>query len=101
MARTAANATRSAQPSLATAYYGLRETDSLHDLLADTIVQYKRSLEIAQNQYSAGTAARSDVITAQAQLLAAQAQEINTGIAPAQFEHAIPVLMGRPPARLS
>jgi len=96
-----ANATLSAQSSLATAYYELRQTDSLHDLLDDTVAQFKRSLEITQNQYSAGTSARSDVITAQAQLLAAQAQEINTGIARAQFEHAIAVLMGRPPAGLS
>ena len=78
-----ANATLSMQSLLATAYFELRETDSLHDLLADTVAQYKRSLDITQNQYSAGTAARSDVITAQAQLLAAEAQEINTGGRPA------------------
>ena len=96
-----ANATLSMQSSLATAYFELRETDSLHDLLDDTVAQYKRSLDITQNQYAAGTSARSDVITAQAQLLAAEAQEINTGVARAQFEHAIAVLMGRPPAGLS
>ena len=66
-----ANATLSMQSALATAYFELRETDSLHDLLDDTVAQYKRSLDITQNQYTAGTAARSDVITAQAQLLAA------------------------------
>ena len=96
-----ANATLSMQSALATAYFELRETDSLHDLLDDTVAQYKRSLDITQNQYSAGTAARSDVITAQAQLLAAEAQEINTGVARGQDEHAIAILMGRPPAGLS
>ena len=96
-----ANATLSAQSSLAAAYYGLRETDSLHDLLNDTVAQFQRSLDITQNQYTAGTSARSDVITAKAQLLAAQAQEINTAVARTQFEHAIAVLMGRPPAGLS
>ena len=96
-----ANATLSMQSALATAYFELRETDSLHDLLADTVAQYKRSLDITQNQYTAGTSARSDVITAQAQLLAAQAQEINTGVARAQDEHAIAILMGRPPAGLT
>jgi NodT family efflux transporter outer membrane factor (OMF) lipoprotein len=79
----------------------LRETDSLHDLLDDTVKQYKRALDITQNQYQAGTAARSDVITAQALVLAAQAQEINTEVARGQFEHAIAVLIGRPPAGLS
>lgn len=96
-----ANATLSMQSSLATAYHELRETDSLHDLLADTVTQYQRSLKITQNQYIAGTAARSDVITAQALVLAAQAQEIATDVARAQYEHAIAVLMGRPPAGLS
>jgi NodT family efflux transporter outer membrane factor (OMF) lipoprotein len=79
----------------------LRETDSLYDLLDDTIGQYKRSLDITQNQYRAGTSARSDVITAQALVLTAEAQKLNTGVARAQFEHAIAVLMGRPPAGLS
>jgi NodT family efflux transporter outer membrane factor (OMF) lipoprotein len=96
-----ANATLSAQSSLAQAYVQLREADSLFDLLADTVKQYQRSLDITQNQYNAGTSAKSDVITAQAQLLAAQAQEINTGVARAQNEHAIAVLMGRPPSQLS
>jgi NodT family efflux transporter outer membrane factor (OMF) lipoprotein len=96
-----ANAKLSAQSSLATAYFELRETDSLHDLLDNTVKQYQRALEITQNQYHAGTAARSDVITAQALVLAAQAQEINTGVARAQDEHAIAVLMGRPPVGLS
>jgi NodT family efflux transporter outer membrane factor (OMF) lipoprotein len=96
-----ANARLSAQSSLATAYYELRETDSLHDLLDDTVKQYNRSLTITQNKKIAGTSAQSDVITAQALVLAAQAQEINTGVARGQYEHAIAVLMGRPPAGLS
>ena len=100
-AATLANAKLSAQSSLATAYYELRQTDSLHDLLDDTVKQDKRSLDITQNQYHAGTAAQSDFITAQALVLAAQAQEVNTGVARAQFEHAVATLMGRPPEGLS
>ena len=100
-AATLDNAKLSAQSSLATAYYELRETDQLHDLLGDTVKQYKRSLDITGNQYHAGTAAQSDFITAQALVLAAQAQEVNTDVARTQFEHAIAVLMGRPPAGLS
>jgi NodT family efflux transporter outer membrane factor (OMF) lipoprotein len=96
-----ANARLSLQSTLATAYFELRETDSLYDLLIDTVGQYKRSLDITQNQYKAGTSARSDVITAQALVLTAQAQAINTGVARAQYEHAIAVVMGRPPAGLS
>jgi NodT family efflux transporter outer membrane factor (OMF) lipoprotein len=96
-----ANATLSSQSALALAYVQLREADSMHDLYADTVQQYQRSLQITQNQYDAGTSAKSDVITAQAQLLAAQASEIATGVPRAQNEHAIAVLMGRPPVELS
>ena len=95
------NATLSAQATLAVDYFQLRQLDSLEALLNDVVAQYQRSLKIAQDQYTAGTAARSDVITAQAQLLSTRAQAINVGIARAQFEHAIAVLMGRPPAELS
>jgi NodT family efflux transporter outer membrane factor (OMF) lipoprotein len=73
----------------------------MYDLFLDTVRQYQRSLDITQNQYTAGTAAKSDVITAQALLLAAQASQINTGVVRQQSEHAIAVLMGRPPSGLS
>ena len=96
-----ANATLAAQSALALAYVTLRQADSLEDLLAGTIEDYKRSVTITQNQYNAGTAAKSDVITAQAQLLNAQAAFIAAGVSRAQSEHAIAVLMGRPPAGLS
>ena len=96
-----ANATLAAQSALALAYVTLRQADSLEDLLAGTIDDYKRSVTITQNQYNAGTAAKSDVITAQAQLLNAQAALIAAGVTRAQSEHAIAVLMGRPPAGLS
>ena len=79
----------------------LREADSLENLLEQTVVEFKHSLTITQNQYNAGTAAKSDVITAQAQVLNAQAALIAAGVTRAQSEHAIAVLMGRPPAGLS
>lgn len=96
-----ANATLASQSELALAYVTLREADSLEDLLTRTVVEYQRSVTITQNQYNAGTAAKSDVITAEAQLLNAQASLIAAGVSRAQSEHAIAVLMGRPPAGLS
>ena len=96
-----ANALLAAQSALGFAYVTLRQADSLEDLLARTIEDYKRSVTITQNQYNAGTAAKSDVITAQAQLLNAQASFIAAGVSRAQSEHAIAVLMGRPPSGLS
>lgn len=91
----------SAQAQLATDYFELHYSDSLNDLLDATVKGYQRSLEITQNQYAVGMVARSDVITAQAQLLAAQAQGINVGVQRAQFEHAIALLVGKTPVELS
>ena len=96
-----ANATLSEQSVLALAYVTLREDDSLEDLLNRTVVEFKHSLTITQNQYNAGTAAKSDVITAESQVLNAQAALIAAAVTRATSEHAIAVLMGRPPAGLS
>jgi NodT family efflux transporter outer membrane factor (OMF) lipoprotein len=96
------NAKLSAQAQLATAYFNLRAADSLSDLLRRTIALDKKTLGIVQNQFNAGFSVTSgDVATAQAQLLNVQAQLIDTGVQRAQFEHAIAVLIGRPPAELS
>jgi len=98
---TLANATLAEQSALAVAYITLREADSAHDLYADTVKQYQRALDITQNQYNQGTVAKSDVITAQAQVLSAQALEVQTEVSRQQSEHAIAVLAGRPPAELN
>ena len=101
IAANLANALLAEQAALALAYVQLRQADSLEALLTRTVEDYKRSLQIAQNQYNAGTAAKSDVITAEAQVLNAQVALIAAGVSRAQSEHAIAVLMGRPPAGLS
>jgi NodT family efflux transporter outer membrane factor (OMF) lipoprotein len=96
-----ANARLSAQATLASDYFQMRGADQLKMLLHDTVEAFKRSLKITQDQYNAGTAAKTDVITAQTQLQSAQAQEINTGVQRAALEHAIAVLIGKTPADLS
>jgi len=95
------NAKLSEQATLATAYFNLRASDSLKDLLDRTIVQYKRTLEITRNQYKGGTVSQADLITAETQVLTTEAQAINVGVARAQYEHAIAVLIGRPPSELA
>jgi len=91
----------SAEAMLATDYFNLRAEDALARLLRDTVVQYRRALDITQNQYNAGVAARSDVIQAETQLQTVQAQLIAVGVQRAQYEHAIAVLAGEPPAALA
>lgn len=96
-----ASARLSAQALLATDYFELRVNDELKRLLDATIDADARSLEITQNRYASGTAAKSDVAQAQAQLEITRAQAINVGVQRAQLEHAIAVLIGKPPAELS
>ena len=95
------NAKLSTQSLLATAYFNLRAADSLQVLLDQTVLAYKKTLTITQNQHDAGTASLGDVATARAQVLNTESQAINVGIMRAQFEHAIAALMGRPPADLT
>jgi NodT family efflux transporter outer membrane factor (OMF) lipoprotein len=96
-----ANATLSEQALLATDYVDLRGADSEITLLQQTVAAYRKSLQITENQFNAGTAALLDVITARTQLEGAQAQLISAGEARAQYEHAIAVLAGEAPASLS
>ncbi|HXU59571.1 MAG TPA: TolC family protein, partial [Verrucomicrobiae bacterium] len=51
----------SAQAALATNYFELRIADDLQSLLNATVVAFARSLQITQNRYDAGTAAKTDV----------------------------------------
>jgi NodT family efflux transporter outer membrane factor (OMF) lipoprotein len=96
-----ASARLSAQSDLATFYFQLRFQDSLGKLLSDTVHEDQRSLEIVRNQYKAGTAPRSDVITAETLVKTTQASLIAVELLRAQFEHAIALLIGKPPADLS
>jgi len=71
------------------------------DLLQRTVTEYEKSLQLTHNQYAVGVAGRSDVALAETQLKSTQAQAINAGIQRAALEHAIAVLMGKPPAGFS
>ncbi len=91
----------SLQGLVATDYFQLRGADALQSLLDRTVVNYQRSLTIVQNQYDAGTAARSALITARTQLQTTQAQAVNVGVQRAALEHALAALTGKPPAALT
>jgi NodT family efflux transporter outer membrane factor (OMF) lipoprotein len=94
-------ATLSYQAQLATAYFNLRAEDALKDLLDQTAKTYQKTLDIAEHNYAAGTKSKADVAAARAQLLDAQSQAIATGVFRAQYEHAIAILIGVPPAELT
>ena len=96
-----ANARLSAQSELAIDYVQLRADDELKRLTDLTVEGYRRSLQITTNQYNAGIAAKSDLLTAQTQLANAQAQSADYIRQRQQMEHAIAVLAGMAPAELT
>ncbi|MDC8756121.1 efflux transporter outer membrane subunit [Janthinobacterium fluminis] len=88
----------SAQGELAVNYFSLRQSDAQLALLAATIDGYRRVLDITQNRFDAGIAAKSDVLQAQTQLANARIDELALVRQRAQLEHAIAVLLGKAPA---
>lgn len=96
-----ASARLSAQGELALNYLSLRQTDAQKALLASTLAGYQRSLEITQNRYAAGIAAKTDVLQAQTQLANAQADDAGLVRQRAQLEHAIAVLVGQAPGNFT
>jgi len=82
-------------------YFSLRIADAQARLLRETIAGYAQTLKVTQNRYQAGVAAKSDVVQAETQLKAAQAQLADLALAREQLQNAIAVLAGETPAALS
>jgi NodT family efflux transporter outer membrane factor (OMF) lipoprotein len=95
------NARLSYQAELAQDYFQLRGTDGEKELLETTVKSYQDYLKLTQDRFNSGVASGSDVALAQTQLETARAQLIEYDVARAQYEHAIAVLAGKPPAELS
>src|SRR5260370_36486675 len=91
----------SLQAELAFDYFELRAADAQRQLLDDTVKAYAGALKLTTNRYEGGAAPRSDVAQAKTQLASTQSQDPDIGVRRAQFEHAIAVLAGKPPADLS
>ena len=91
----------SAQATLSEDYFLLRVQDAQIRLLNDTVAAYEKSLQLTRNQYAVGVVGRVDVAQAETQLSSTRAQAIDAAIQRAQLEHAIAVLVGKPPAEFS
>jgi NodT family efflux transporter outer membrane factor (OMF) lipoprotein len=91
----------STQTALAQAYFSLRAADEQRRILDTTLADYEASLHIVRTLYNNGLASEEDLAEADTQLDSAEAQATDLGIARAQFEHAIAVLIGVSPERFS
>ncbi len=89
------------QAELALAYFGLHGTDGARESLERTVKSYEEYLQLTQDRFNSGVSSGADVAQAQTQLETARAQLIDYGVARAQYEHAIAILIGKPPAALS
>ncbi len=93
-----ANVGLTLQAELALDYFSLRGLDAQKQLLDSTVVSYQKALDLTQTRYNGGLASAVDVAQAQTQLETTRAQSIDVEVERAQFEHAIAVLIGQPPA---
>jgi len=86
----------SLRAELASDYFEMRGMDSQKQLLDNTVKSYEDYLKLTEIRYRGGVATEADVALAQTQLETTQAQDIDVGVARAQYEHAIATLIGVP-----
>ena len=86
---------------LAFDYFELRSADAEQKLLDDTVVAYRKALELTTNRFEGGAAAGNEVAQAQTQLESTRTEDADVAVRRAQFEHAIAVLTGAAPASFS
>ena len=85
---------------LAVDYLDLRSADAQRKLLNDTVVAYQNALQLTEDRYNGGASPLSDVTQARTLLQTAQVDATNVDIYRAAYEHAIAVLIGKPPAHI-
>jgi len=86
---------------LAFDYLDLRSADAQRKLLNDTVVAYQHALQLTEDRYNGGASPLSDVTQARTLLQTAQVDATNVDIFRAAYEHAIAVLIGKPPAEFT
>jgi NodT family efflux transporter outer membrane factor (OMF) lipoprotein len=88
----------SLEAELALDYFELRSADAQKQLLDDTVKAYTNNLQLTANRFKGGVAPKADVAQAQTQLDTTRVQDTDVTVQRAQFEHAIAILIGKPPA---
>jgi NodT family efflux transporter outer membrane factor (OMF) lipoprotein len=82
------------QASLAIFLFELRGQDALRKIFDETIEADKKSVELTRARFETGIDNEISLVQAQQALQSAEAAGANLGIARAQFEHAIALLIG-------
>jgi NodT family efflux transporter outer membrane factor (OMF) lipoprotein len=83
------------QASLAQFFFLIRGQDMLQQIFNETVAADQKSLDLTKTLYDLGIDGEIAVVQAQTALEAAQAGATNVGVARAQYEHAIAMLVGK------
>jgi NodT family efflux transporter outer membrane factor (OMF) lipoprotein len=86
---------------LAIDYFQARSLDAQEQLLNSTAKEYEQALELNQNRFQGGVGSEVEVEQAKTQLQTTRAAAIDVGVLRAQFEHAVAILIGKPPAEFN
>jgi NodT family efflux transporter outer membrane factor (OMF) lipoprotein len=84
--------------TLAIDYFAARSLDAEEKLLQDTVAQYQQAFQLNEDRYQGGLASAVEVEQARTILETTRAQMVDVGVARAQYEHAVAVLVGKAPA---
>jgi NodT family efflux transporter outer membrane factor (OMF) lipoprotein len=83
------------EAALAQYFFEIRGQDQLQEIFDETVAADEKTLDLTRGLYEAGIDNQISVVEAETTLRGAQAGATNVGIARAQYEHAIAVLVGR------
>jgi NodT family efflux transporter outer membrane factor (OMF) lipoprotein len=83
------------QASLAEYFFEIRGQDQLQKIYDETVAADQKAYDLTRALYEAGIDDQISVVEAETTLRSAQAGATNVGIARAQYEHAIAVLIGK------
>ncbi|MGC9292474.1 MAG: efflux transporter outer membrane subunit [Acidobacteriaceae bacterium] len=84
------------QAELAVDYFSLRGLDAEKQILDQTVTSFEKSLQLTEQRFHEGLNSQLDVAQARTLLETTRAQDQDVGVARAQYEHAIAVLVGEP-----
>jgi len=94
-------ASLSLHAELAVDYFELRSADAQQRLLNATVDQYADMVKLTTDLLNGGAVPESDLVQAKTQLDTARVQGTDIGVMRAQYEHAIAILIGKPPAEFA
>ncbi|WP_206956385.1 efflux transporter outer membrane subunit [Trinickia acidisoli] len=89
------------QADVASNYFSLRELDTEQDLYRRTVTSREEGLKLVKHRYDAGEVSELDLQQATNSLATARAEAAGVERQRASAEHALAVLLGKPPAEFS